>query len=246
MAFYDNYYLTRQESLTPIGKRIVDHWNQFFIHLIIKSINKAPKNISVLEIGPGKGYFARLLTKQGFQYSGIEANLTMAKSLQKSGFKVVPGLVPPIKLKKKFDVIFLDQVFEHMLNWQVATELLKQIQLHLNPGGIVIISCPDVAYWGSDFFVGDYTHTLPTSLRNLEQILLDNNFSILESGNYSLFTQNQFLCQIISMITKFTYSLGLFHLVFKSKAFKVKSSLLPACFTVARLAPPPPIIKHKN
>lgn len=233
MAFYDNFSKTRNSKPTYLGFYIIEHWYNYF-HKAIKH-NTDKKKIHLLEIGPGKGYFASLTKKEeSIKYTAIEINEKLATKLRSDGFNVITGSVPPIKTTKKFDVIYLNQVFEHMPNWMTALELLTEIKRKLNKNGLAIIICPDIDFWGTDFFVGDYTHSFPTSKRNLQQISLDAEFEIVESGNYTLLTRSVILCQLITTITKLAYSLGIFKILFNKKAFKIKSALLPSTYVILK------------
>jgi SAM-dependent methyltransferase len=230
MGFYDNYNKNRPK-ITSFGIRLVNYRNNFFIK-IIKHYKK--NKIKLLEIGPGKGYFAKQCIFHEIDYKGIEGCKSLYLELKKKGLKIYHSTVPPIKIKEKFDIIFMNQVFEHMENNNKAQKLLEGCKSKLNKNGLLIISSPDIIFWKEDFFAGDYTHTKPTSIINVQQILFDNSFKILIKGHYSLWFENFLICSLITSLTRFFYNLGLFYLFFGKRAYKVKTSLLPSCYFVAR------------
>jgi len=230
MSFYDNYNKERPK-ITKLGTKLVNYRNKFFIKLI-KQYKK--NKIKLLEIGPGKGYFAEQCILYGIDYEGIEGCKSLYLKLKEKGLKVYHSIVPPIKINRKFDVIFMNQVFEHMGNNKETQKLLENCRGKLNENGLLIISCPDIMFWKEDFFAGDYTHTNPTSIINVQQILFDNNFKTLKKGYYTLWFESSLICYLITNLTRFFYNLGLFHLFFGKRAYKIKTVLLPSCYFITR------------
>jgi len=237
MSFYDNFFNDSSSSrcsITVTGKKLVKYRNVFFIKEIKKLTGlDSPR---LLEIGPGEGFFAYECRDAGIKYTGIEANKEMYKFLKKNGFEMYNYYVPPISLPKEkpYDVIFLNQVFEHMVGRNEAITLVNDLFDNLKTGGVLIISAPDVRFWKEDFFASDYTHNYPTSVMVLEQILSDNNFKILKKGVYSLFFNNESLVSFFVFIMRPLYALGLFKLFFRKRSYKVKTSILPSCYVIAR------------
>jgi SAM-dependent methyltransferase len=233
MAFYDNFY--KNSSITLLGKKMVNYQNRFFINLINKYFNKKNKKISVLEIGPGKGFFAEKCVNEGFDYLAIEINKGMCEKLIKRNIKVINGSVPPINVAQKFDVIFMNQVFEHMNNRYEAIDLIESCKEHLLKGGLIIISVPEIIFWKEDFFASDYTHRYSLSIRSLKQIFFDLDFKIVYATHYTLFFRGYVWCYLISIITRVLYNIGLIKLIFWKKSYKIKASMLPSCMVVGRL-----------
>jgi len=228
MAFYDNYSMNRPES-TSLGKKIVNHQNIFFINLIRKYLSE---KIDLLEIGPGKGDFARECIKNKINYVAIEGSINLYKKLVDEGLKVYCGMVPPIKISGKYNVIFMNQVFEHLDGKKEAQNFLISCRKKLKNKGLLIICSPEISFWKEDFFVGDYTHSNPTSLINVEQIMFDNGFKVLNKGYYTLWFHNTLICIIIAKISRVLYSMGLFSILFGKCSFKMKSVLLPSFYLI--------------
>lgn len=221
MSFYDNF-LQRSE-ISKVGKILVDRQNNFYINTIIKNTPKKNKNLSVLEIGPGKGYFAKKCKESGFKYTAIEANKELCQLLQKQGFKVIHKTVPPLCLLSKFDVIIMTHVLEHMPTASSALELLEQCKRKLNKKGLLIISTPDITYFKEDFFGCDYTHEFPLSLNTLKQIYFDLDLQIIFANVRVLTTNGLFIAKTFQLAVDFLYSLGFLNILFGEKAYKVKN-----------------------
>jgi SAM-dependent methyltransferase len=131
-----------------------------------------------LEIGPGEGDFARLCAAAGIGYQAVERNPTYQQKLQAEGFDVELGTVPPLPFPdERFDAICIMAVLEHMPTFEQAIELLSESYRVLKPDGLLAIEVPDFLRAGINFYAWDYTHSFPTTIVRLEQILFDCGFS---------------------------------------------------------------------
>lgn len=154
-----------------LGKR-------FFIDTILYSYKKHIKNI--LDLGSGTGGMTKFLGKFG-KVIGIEKNKLAISLSKKSGVNVIHGNIQNLKLgSKKFDLVTILDVLYHK-NINNIPSILKNTNNHLNPNGLVLItdsaldslkSSHDEAVHGARRFV----------LKDLEKMLVDNNFSILKQS----------------------------------------------------------------
>ena len=87
MAFYDHFIDTEASKVSYLGEKSIDFQNNRFIKLIKKYYNRGGK-IKLLEIGPGKGFFAKTCKKNNFSYTAIEINKKMCVHLEKEGFYI--------------------------------------------------------------------------------------------------------------------------------------------------------------
>lgn len=230
MSFYDNF--SKRSEISEIGKILVNKKNNFYLSLLLKYLGEKKKDIKILEIGPGKGYFAQACRNKKLNYTGIEANKKMFKKLKQKGFPVYNKFVPPIDLTSKFDIIFMDQVFEHMKNRDEALDLIKDCKNHLNKNGLLMISVPDIRYFKEDFFACDYTHNFPLSIHSLKQIFIDFDFDIKYANVKNLIFEGPSLSKLIWSLTRIFYSLGIIKLIFKNKAYKIKNLGNASCIVI--------------
>ncbi|MDC0954713.1 class I SAM-dependent methyltransferase [Candidatus Pelagibacter sp.] len=129
-------------------KKIYKEEAKFFYSLIKLSIKK--KDV-ILDLGAGPGFLTSLLISKGFKNvigidkisSGFKENKIIQKKFSKNikmnknfHFKSIQSL----RSKKKFDVIILFSVIEHVKNWK---RLLLHCLSRLNKGGKIIINCPN-------------------------------------------------------------------------------------------------------
>ena len=137
---------------------------------------------SLLEIGPGRGDFARLCIEKGLEYTAVEANHEMAESLRARGARVIHAMVPPLPpLDSRFDSVVMINVMEHMNGMRDALEITRQIKNVLNPGGKLLICAPDYLNWRLHFFNCDFSHNYITTRRRLAQLLLNAGLTNVKS-----------------------------------------------------------------
>jgi hypothetical protein len=124
-----------------------------------KSI-KIGKNEKILDVGAGKGFFARQL----FDKFTLKIDLNdFKKVLSKKNIykykckKIYHGNFLKVKFRKKYDKIFLLDVIEHLNNKDLNYFFLK-INDILNNDGLVIINVPSLSFLYSkyDRAVGHY------------------------------------------------------------------------------------------
>lgn len=174
-AFFDHF--SREDQPTGMGMRLV----RALARRIFDYMQAGPGS-SVLEIGPGRGDFADICLKEGMDYSAIEANRQMAASLEERGARVVSAMVPPLPaLEKKFDVVVMINVMEHMNSMADALQITRQIRQTLRPGGKFVICSPDYLNWRLNFFNCDFSHNYVTTRRRLKQLLINGGFGNIRS-----------------------------------------------------------------
>lgn len=231
MWFYKHFISSEDSNISSIWKQMINFQNSYILKLINKFWIRKKK--SILEIGPWKGYFATFCKKNNLNYTAIEWSKTLYNNLKKD-FKVYNKFVPPLDVNWTFDIIYMNQVFEHMDNKNQATALLEECHKKLKDNWLIIIATPDYVAWKEDFFVWDYTHSFPTSMRRLEQIFCDNDFSIIYKNYYTFFVRWLLLSRIISIIARFSYNIWIFHVLFWKKAYKIKAALLNSIIIIWR------------
>jgi len=135
----------------------------------------------LLEIGPGQGGIARLARDAGWTYSAVEPSAILAGQLRADGFEVVEAFVPPIPAADgQHDVVYADQVLEHMPGIDAARAMVAEARRVLKAGGILFVVVPDYLKERGFFWDIDYTHNFVTTERRVRQLLYDGGFEIVE------------------------------------------------------------------
>lgn len=109
-----------------------------------------PSNTRCLDVGCATGNLgSALLRLKGCYVDGIEFNLHAAEVARKRGYSNI--FVMDLNseneslnnISQKYDVITCADVLEHLISPEVV---LRRLSILLNPGGLIIISLPNVAF----------------------------------------------------------------------------------------------------
>lgn len=136
MDFHSKTEIANTEELTSI-KDLPFDW-QKLIEIQIEMIqNNFSEDQNILEIGCGEGILLRELQKNKFQnLHGIEPSDTAALRAQKSGLDITNEYFNDETISKKFDLIIMSHVFEHI---QDIKEFIPKLKNVLNEkGGIML------------------------------------------------------------------------------------------------------------
>lgn len=107
---------------------------------LLEMIGPPPR--TVLDIGCGQGELGHLVRQRGHHVTGIDwapPKFELDEFIQAN---LGSGL--PLAPNRKFDVILLADVLEHMSE---PGALLDQAKAHLAPGGSVLVSLPNAVHW---------------------------------------------------------------------------------------------------
>jgi len=115
-------------------------------HLIPALVRRLSPPGRVLDVGCDVGFAARDLVSHGFQVCGIDRNAaTLAQAARYYQQTIladvedeIPGLDGP------FDVIIFADILEHLTD---PRPVFDRFTRFLTPGGVVVVSVPNVAHW---------------------------------------------------------------------------------------------------
>ncbi len=114
------------------------------IEYILSQIGKKDiKDCKILDLGCGGGLVCESLTKLGAKVTGIDFvkdNIDIAKThANKNNLKInyIHGDIDNLNISKKFDVIILFEVLEHLDDWR---DQITNIKKNINKNGLLIIS----------------------------------------------------------------------------------------------------------
>lgn len=121
-----------------------------------------------LDIGCGDGTWLSCLTRA--DRFGTEYSLDYLPRLKALNIQVVDF---PSPMLPQFDLITLFDVFEHLLDPEIYLLALKRA---LKPGGVLVISCPDMGKWvarllGSKYYLYCPMHFSYFNRRNINLML---------------------------------------------------------------------------
>jgi 2-polyprenyl-3-methyl-5-hydroxy-6-metoxy-1,4-benzoquinol methylase len=142
------------------------------------------KHENVLDIGCASGYFLDVLESKGWKgLEGIELDPDLANQLNLK-YKVYTQPIEKITPEKKYDLITLFDVIEHI---PLLDEALENIKKSLDKNGIFAISTPNYNSWQRKLLSKRWPHFKPLehiyyfSPETLEKILIRHKFQIIKT-----------------------------------------------------------------
>jgi SAM-dependent methyltransferase len=174
----DTFYKSFSEKkLTTYGSERRGKIERHRLGLLHRYV-KAPG--AMFEIGPGHGSLAEQAVEAGWNYTAVEASPILIDVLRKKGLKVIEAWTPPMPMPDaSADVVYADQVLEHMSGIDGARQFTAEALRSLKPGGIFFVVVPDYLKERTFFWDVDYTHNFVTTERRVRQLFNDSGFEIL-------------------------------------------------------------------
>jgi SAM-dependent methyltransferase len=174
-TFYRDFS-DRQKTVTGFGRARRGRTEKSRLGLLMRYAHPPG---DMLEIGPGKGTLALGAIEAGWRYRAMEASPILIEELRAHALEVIEGWAPPIRSgDATCDVVYADQVLEHMSGIDAARELVKEALRVLRPGGVFFVVVPDYLKERSFFWDVDYTHNFVTTERRVRQLLYDGGFRV--------------------------------------------------------------------
>ena len=169
-----------------IGKRLHARHN-------LAIIKKFIRNGSMLEIGPGEGYFLHEARKEGFDAYGIEINNIQADFIRRD--LGIPCEESPLDIHsfggKKFDIIYHCDVISHL--YDPITEF-RNIKDALSDNGLLAFETGNGGDVEQEYFRHFASFEYPGHLfffgeNNLKELLRLTGFEFMQMRRYSVLPQ---------------------------------------------------------
>jgi SAM-dependent methyltransferase len=174
-TFY-RWFSDRQKELTTFGRARRGRTERSRLALLMRHAQPPGE---MLEIGPGHGTLAHGAVAAGWRYRAMEASAILIDELRRQGLDVIEGWAPPILAKDaSVDVVYADQVLEHMSGIDAARAFVAEAHRVLRPGGTFFVVVPDYLKERTFFWDVDYTHNFVTTERRVRQLLYDGSFEL--------------------------------------------------------------------
>jgi len=207
LSEFDHFNKLSGEWWSETGKyKILHELRPLRLKYILDYIkSKKMQNYNFLDLGCGGGLICESLARLGGHVTGIdfvEKNIEVAKfHAKKNNLKINYYIqdIEKLSLIKKYDVIILFEVLEHIDHWE---SVLKKIKKNLKNNGLLFISTINRNIISNIFaiklaenilnWVPKNTHKYKKLItpNELEKVLIEENYSIL---NFSGLTFNPIL-----------------------------------------------------
>ena len=136
---------------------------------------------SMFEVGCATGFFLDLAKKKGWQSMGIDISAYAVQKSREKGLEASVGVLENHVTEKKFDVLVMQDVIEHVKNPVLD---IKKCWNLLVENGLLVLTTPDAGslwarIWGRHWhaFVPPQ-HLFYFSVKNLSSVLEKNGFKV--------------------------------------------------------------------
>ena len=142
-------YISHTDGKKSLFEKIYQIAKQYNLDQKLKLIQKSTQGKSILDYGCGAGDFLLHMKNNGFEVLGMEPN-PKANAISKS--KIGNDNVVNCELKeinRKFDIITMWHVLEHIPN---LNETIEELKKHLNDDGVLIIAVPNHQSYDANYY----------------------------------------------------------------------------------------------
>jgi SAM-dependent methyltransferase len=198
---------------------------------------------AMFEIGPGHGTLGELAVKAGWQYTAVETSPFLIDVLRKKGLNVLESWTPPFPMADAAaDVVYADQILEHMRGIDDARQFTAEALRSLKPGGHFFVVVPNYLKELGFFWDVDYTHNFVTTPRRMKQLLYDGGFEVVHMER-AIGVSTGLVRDVLSLAKLFVNAPGVDTLSRYSGTeefiFKIRKNLFETLTFVARKPPSP-------
>ena len=192
---FDHFTAIAKEWWKPRGKfKILHQILPTRMEYILQNIEKKKtKKLDILDLGCGGGLTCEPLARLNANVTGIDfvrENIEIAKDhANKSNLKInyILNDINSINLKKKYDLILMLEIIEHLDEWEI---LISKIKKNLKPKGRIIFSTinrTQISKIFAIFLAENILKWVPKKTHNysklvtteeLKKTLIKNNFKI--------------------------------------------------------------------
>lgn len=179
------YYF--EGEIKPNNSKIVESGVKEIIKASKKYLGKNPEEISVLDVGSGRGDFSIQMAKAFKNVVAVEPYKDAYEYAKKNSPKQLKNIVfknstiEKFESKSKFDLIVALTIFEHLKNQKKA---FNQMFSLLKEGGIIYITAPN-KYWPIEQHYGlPFLAWLPLPLANM-YLKMFRGVASYEDSSYS-------------------------------------------------------------
>lgn len=117
--------------------------SEFYQSIYLRGLARVEQFVrkgSILDVGCSGGFFLDIAKGRGWETYGIELNLAEFRIAKQKGHVVWNLPLSEVDFDRKFDVITMWDVFEHIKNGQA---LLKSLENLLKVGGVIFLQVPN-------------------------------------------------------------------------------------------------------
>ncbi len=173
--------------------RVLHQIRPIRIEYILSQLENNIRNIDVLDLGCGGGLVSEPLAKLGANVTGIdfvENNIKVAKlhsKKKKLEINYISKDIENLNIKKKFDLIILFEILEHLNDWQ---NFLIKLKKNLKRNGKIIISTINrnvISKYIAIYFAENVLQWIPKGTHSYEKFIKPKEIKDCMKNNQLVF-----------------------------------------------------------
>ena len=122
---------------------------------ILAVIKKIKQEGELLDVGAGSGILVEQALLENYHAIGVEPSIWLQKKAAERNLPVIQGVIPHEEITRKFNIITLVDVIEHINN---PYTLLVDLKQNLYQDGILVIITPDAGSFTAKILGGKWWH----------------------------------------------------------------------------------------
>lgn len=142
-VFKDTYLNEYYKNNHAVQSEVVESDESFYAKLYNQGLNSVlkinPSADSILDIGCSSGAFLNIAKKRGLETHGIELNNAESEAAKKKGHKVYSRPLEELEFDRKFNIVSMWDVFEHLKNGAFYLNFIKNM---LTDKGLIFLQIP--------------------------------------------------------------------------------------------------------
>ena len=161
-SYLSEIYSTERRPITDYPLKLVKHLKE-------KYLIEETKNISILDIGCGRGDVLKAFQQAGYEVAGIDLSeeaIDLCKPIEVRQIDIEKE-EDENNYERKFDIIFSKSLIEHLNQPIKFFEYCKKM---LKEDGTLIVLTPSWVHHSFGPFYLDFTHITPFTLHSLRDI----------------------------------------------------------------------------
>jgi SAM-dependent methyltransferase len=167
------FYDTVETAVHELDDRLLVFVDEYRRHRVA-----ADRPLAVLDVGCGRFALLQEQIADGDQYFACDLVEPLSPPPNFRSLNLNEDSIREAFVGQKFDVVFCGEVIEHVFSPDAVVSDLKTL---LHPGGVLILSTPNLAYWINRLLL--LVGVSPLFVENSARVKLGRRFRFLGQGN---------------------------------------------------------------